>query len=136
MTRRKLMFLAAGAVVLGMVALIMARYMQVVQQASQRADDRNRVIGIIVELRGYAQGSQPLDGLTPHMLLGAMEGARISPRGDYSLTIAGSGPAWQGTRAVFTSGGSDVVVLTVKDLAAGDWDMEEEPLPSFLEFWK
>lgn len=136
MTRRRLMFFAGGAVLLGLLALAGARSMQDYQRRTQRADDRYRAVGMAEELQARARVSGDLAGLTPHVLIGAMEGAAISPRGEYALALAGTHPAWAGTTITFSSAGQSLITITVTDLAAGQWELEESPLPGFWEFWK
>lgn len=136
MSRRKLMLLSFGALLLGLLAYGMVREAQVFALESRRADHRDRVLTIVEELRARVKNREDAGKFTLYGLIGAAEGAKLSVYGDFALNLQGQPPSHAGTTVTFGAPDAAEITLTVKDLSAGEWTIEETELPSWWEVWK
>ncbi|MBE7490139.1 MAG: hypothetical protein HS108_00025 [Planctomycetes bacterium] len=136
MSRRRLFMLSGGAVLLGLLALLLVRYAYTFRAGIERRDQRAQLEQIARELSARVRNGEDPSAFTIYSLIGAPEDSRLSPFGEFHMTLAGSAPAYAGTRFTFTSGGRVVITLAVRDVSAADWTLDEEPLPGLLEFWK
>lgn len=128
--------LAGGAIVMGLLALLLVRYSYNYREHAERTDQRYQLEMMAKELQGRVRGGQEARAYTVHSLIGAAEGARLSPFGEYAMSVQGHGPKYAGTTITFTSKDVVVLTLTISDVHNGQWTIDEVPVPQWWELWK
>lgn len=128
--------LSGGAALLGLLALVLVAQSYDYRDGIERGQQRDRVLMIAGELQDRVKTGQDARIYTVHVLIGAGEGSKLAPVGDFTLKVAGTNPKYEGTTVMYAVDDKPVITLTVSDLTAGEWTVEEVPMPSWWEFWK
>lgn len=128
--------LSGGAALMGLLAMVLVRYSYNYRDQIERADQRYQLEMMAKELQARVRGGQEARAYTVYSLIGAAEGSRLSPFGEFAMTVQGHGPKYAGTTITFTSKDVVVLTLTVTDVHNGLWTIEEVPVPGWWEVWK